>query len=75
MTVLEFLEHLAAQVEEFTASDIFRNPAAIAGAHFLPVDVLVGKEAIVFIEDCPQGIKVSVWVIFPLHLLMTCRER
>ena len=75
VAVLQLLEHVAAQVKELSARDATMNLGAIALSHLLPVHILVGKEAVVLVEDGPQSVEVAVGVVLPLGLVVARGER
>ena len=73
MSVLEFGEHIAQDFEELVGIHLVVDLTGISSAHLIPVEangfLLIGEEAVVFVDDAPQGLEIAhiaivVFVLF-----------
>lgn len=58
MPVIQWVKHLADDVEELIITGFFRDPWPVSVVLFLPVDIPQRKKWIPFMEDLPQRFEI-----------------
>ena len=59
MSIFQLPQHLCHQIEQGILVHRVRNLYPITVIHLIPIDLLVGEEAVVFIHDPPQGLEIG----------------
>ena len=74
MPVLQFVEHLRQNAEEFFVAHLVVEAGAVGGVYLVPVDVLIGEEAVTLVENGPKRVEVAVRRLAELFLWRAGRE-
>ena len=69
MSVFKCAEHIGEYLEELFAVDIVARAYLIYFVYRVPVNLLVVEEAVVLIDDLPEGFEVALGGIFVLLLI------
>jgi len=79
VAVAQFAEHLGEDFEELGAGHVIREACTVAAAHLVPVEAyglaLVVEEAVVFIDNLPEGVEVAFGGVVELLFLGTGGEQ
>ena len=79
MAVAQFAEHLGEDLEELGAGHVIREAGTVAAAHLVPVEAyglaLVVEEAVVLIDNLPEGVEVAFGGVVELLFLGTGGEQ
>ena len=55
--------HVGTHYEQLLAGHLIAYPGRIGAVHFIPVHPFLGKEAIVLVEDRPQGLEIATRIV------------
>jgi hypothetical protein len=67
MAVPEFFQHFGQYLEELLVGHVIGQTILVSAVDLVPIEavflVLVVEEAILGVDDAPQGFKVSFWIV------------
>ena len=67
MSVTKFFQHFGQYLEELLVGHVIGHAVGVTAIHFVPIEavflVLVVEEALLGVDDAPQGFEVSFWIV------------
>ena len=74
MAVAQLVEHTGTDIKQLLAGHRRIDLLAVAVMHLVPVDILVGEETVMFVEDSPQLLEIAYRVVGKLLDIMASRQ-